>query len=99
MLSICFISSENGLPQLQNLLAFLLSARHWPRKRSRYLSRTGKDEGRVMVLIGSRAPLSWPFPIKGKGGQVRCSHMSPFSSSVGERKLMNHFVVKTAFLR
>ena len=26
---------------------------------------TGKDKGGVMPLIGSRAPLSVPFPIKG----------------------------------
>ena len=30
-------------------------------------SLTGKDKGRGDGLIGSRAPLSLPFPIKGKG--------------------------------
>ncbi len=36
------------------------------------------------------------FPIKGKGGHGRCSDTA-ISSSVGERKLMTHFVVKVFF--
>ena len=29
---------------------------------------------------------------------MRCNDMPPFSSSVGERKIMNHFVVISIFL-
>ena len=28
---------------------------------------------------------------------MRCNDMPPFSSSVGERKIMNHFVVRKRF--
>jgi hypothetical protein len=57
---------------------------------------TGNDKIGVMVLIASRAPLSLPFPIKGKGFP-RCGDTPPFSFSAGERKLMTHFVVRNYF--
>ena len=60
--------------------------------------RRGRTKVGVIGLIGSGAPLSRPFPIKGKGVQIRCNDMPPFSSSVGERKTMNHFVVNVVFL-
>jgi hypothetical protein len=40
-----------------------------------------------------RSTLSRPFPIKGKGVRPTWGRRMIFSSSVGERKLMNHFVV------
>ena len=59
--------------------------------------RRGRTKVGVIGLIGSRAPLSRPFPIKGKGVQMQCNDMSPCSYSVGERKIMNHFGVGTLF--
>ena len=47
---------------------------------------TGKDKGR-----GDWFERFWS--IKGKRVQIRCNDMPPFSSSVGERKIMNHLVV------
>ena len=29
---------------------------------------------------------------------MRCNDIPPFSSSVGERKIMNHFVVRISFV-
>src|SRR4249919_2389444 len=55
--------------------------------------RRGRTKVGVIGLIGSGAPLSRPFPIKGKGVQMRCNDMPPFSSSMAERKIVNHFVV------
>ena len=58
--------------------------------------RRGRTKVGVISLIGSRAPLSRPFPIKGKGGPSKIETICPhFSSPVGERKIMNHFVVKS----
>ena len=59
--------------------------------------RRGRIKVGVIGLLGSGAPLSRPFPIKGKGVQMRCNDMPPFSSSVGERKIMNHFVVSKSW--
>jgi hypothetical protein len=52
-----------------------------------------------MVLIGSpERTQSRPFPVKGKGGNRHDrSDMPPFPFSVGELKIMNHFVVSIHF--
>ena len=57
--------------------------------------RRGRTKVGVISWIGSQSPLSRPFPIKGKGDPSKIETIWPhFSSSVGERKIMNHFVVK-----
>jgi hypothetical protein len=50
----------------------------------------GKDKGRGDPSPRFVAPLSRPFPVKGKG--VGRSNRLRFHFSVGERKIMNHFV-------
>src|SRR5207344_3379652 len=61
--------------------------------------RRGRTKVGVIGLIGSRAPLSLPSPIKGKGGPSKIETKYPiFSSSAGEHKIMNHFVVVYWFL-
>jgi hypothetical protein len=58
---------------------------------------TGKDKGRG---DGFWSTLWHPYPdlspSRGKEVQVKCNDTLPFSSSVGERKIMNHFVVQSA---
>src|SRR5688572_9160949 len=50
-----------------------------------------------MALIGSRAPLSLPFPIKGKGDPSITQPSAAVFVSVADCKLMTHFVGKSLF--
>jgi hypothetical protein len=54
---------------------------------------TGKDKGRGDGLIDSRAPLSLPFPIKGKESNYDAA-IPAISPSVEKRKFIDHFVRK-----
>ena len=54
---------------------------------------TGKDKGRGDGLIDSRAPLSLPFPIKGKESNYDAA-IPAISPSVEKSKFIDHFVRK-----
>jgi hypothetical protein len=55
---------------------------------------TGKDKGRGDGFDRSRAPLSLPFPSRGKESDYDAAICCYFTLAVGKRKLMNHFVVE-----
>jgi hypothetical protein len=51
-------------------------------------------------LVGSAPKHPYPdlSPSRGKEVEAGCSDMSPFYLSAGERKIMEHFVVRMSFV-